>query len=184
MQSCSSVIFHCDCVCDLCGNRNESTERFPLFFDTSVCGRCLRRYHTHAHRMKCTEIYAQITFPHLFFYIVNFSVKPSTDFAQSFCLSNSCGWRKSWQCIVRSLSSSVWGAGGLTHWDPRPAHCDRQPAWRPGQSSKTHTCTSIISMLAFFRMDLLPRCYVYFDMACPGNLNWAKKQSCAKCILF
>lgn len=48
---CSSLvaIFHGDCICDLCVNRNESAERFPLAFDSPPRSSCVCRYHTRSH---------------------------------------------------------------------------------------------------------------------------------------
>lgn len=41
------AIFHGDCICDLCVNRNESSERFPLAFDIALWCNC--RYQKHVH---------------------------------------------------------------------------------------------------------------------------------------
>lgn len=51
VRRCSSLvaIFHGDCICDLCVNRNESAERFPLAFDSPPHSSCVCRYHTRSH---------------------------------------------------------------------------------------------------------------------------------------
>lgn len=77
--SCGRIvaILHGSCICDLCVNRNGSTEMFPLAFDNPLCSRCLLRYHT------CVQ---SITHTHTCIYKLTYACTYMHKYSTSFCL--------------------------------------------------------------------------------------------------
>lgn len=148
---CSSIvaIFH---VWFMCEQEWVRWEVSPGFWYSSMLQLCVQVPHMLSHGQLLTDTHSLPALKYMhkcsFFTSSDSSIKPSTDHTH-LCLLYRCGWRKGRQCVVRNLSSSMWGAGGLAHWDPRLAYCDQQPAWRLGESSKTNSCKCIICMLVF-----------------------------------
>lgn len=105
------------------------------------------------------------------------SIKPSTDHTH-LCLLYRCGWCKGRQCVVRSLSSPMWGAGGLADWDPRLAYCDKQPAWRLGESSKTNLCKNVSSACwhLFVVFSSLTLHSFGYDMSKKMDFRWIRNK--------